>query len=541
MRNPLPLHRFVSKLKRWAGFLSRRERLPAYLALLSGMISVRGLPPIQEELTMMVGFALFFVLLNNVSMRRGAWLGFLFGWGHFSLGFWWLLTSIHLHGGFPLPLAVLALLLFSAAIALYSALFGALLPRLVPRPENLPLAAPALWVVMEWLRSHLFTGFAWNLVGYGWNGREAILQIADLGGVYLLSWLMLFPAAILALIWQRRQQNRIIVGGVLTILFTLGCANLYGSLRIDYDLNKARTSQWASPLKVALVQGNIPQEKKWDPGYRDEGFKKYINLSREIPQAVDLVIWPETAVAFFLQASPDEMGQIKQLSQHLGAPILTGAPMADKDQDGYWNFYNSALLLDEKKNQNHRYNKHHLVPFGEYIPLRQYLPDSVTKLTAGASDFTPGPGPIPVAWSQGNIGLLICYEVIFPDEVRQLASSGVRWLVNITNDAWFGESAKPQHLAMARLRAIENRLPMVRVANTGISAAFDQGGHELARIPANQAGTVIVELPRGRGQSLFKKSGQAWIWFWSYLSIAIWLSGLFKRDLFQRKKSTQPD
>jgi apolipoprotein N-acyltransferase len=529
----ISIQSIAQRLSKFARFLIERERGPAYLATIAGMAAVRGLPPIQEEMTMMLSFAVLFLLLANTSPRRGAWLGFLFGLGHFTLGFSWLLTSIHTHGGFPLPVALLALLLFSGAMALYPAMFGALLHRLAPRPEIVPLAAPALWVVTEWLRVRLFTGFAWNLTGYGWNDQDAILQIADLGGVYLLSWLMLFPAAILSLLWVRRREGKNLLIGFGVIIMVLGLAAIYGTIRLD---TTHKNNKWTSPLRVAMVQGNISQDQKWSTKYRSANFSKYLDLSRSITAPVDLVVWPETAVAFFLQASSKALDRINELSHHLGAPILTGAPMADKDQDGNWDFYNSAVLLDESNDLEQRYNKHHLVPFGEYIPLRNYIPNSITKLTAGTSDFSSGPGSTPMRWNQGDIGMLICYEVIFPEEVRKLAATGVRWLVNITNDGWFGEAAKPQHLAMARVRAIENRLPLVRAANTGISAAFDQNGNELGRIPANEDGVLIVELPRGKGQSLFGKAGHVWIWFWLYLSTAAWLTSFRHSKYYHRLK-----
>ncbi len=530
----LSLQTAVRRLRTIIAFLANRERIPAYTAMAAGMVAVRGLPPMEEELSMMAGFAVLFRLLVKTTPRRGAWLAFLFGLAHFTVGFSWLLTSIHTYGGFPYVIAVIALLIFSAAMAIYPAIFGALFHILAPRPELIPLAAPPLWVVTEWLRVRLFTGFAWNLVGYGWNSHDAVLQVADLGGIYLMSWLMLFPAAVMVLLWMRRDEARIWFLGIGSLILVLGLAAIYGYVRMDSSPDSQ--TRWASPLRVALVQGNIPQDQKWSSRYRGDNFNRYLNLSRSIDTQVDLVVWPETAVAFFLQAAPKAMGHINKLSHHLGAPILTGAPMADKNDDGSWDFYNSAVMLDESDNLDQRYNKHHLVPFGEYVPFRGYIPDSITKLTAGTSDFSSGPGATPLRWNQGDIGVLICYEVIFPEEVRRLATTGVRWLVNLTNDGWFGESAKPQHLAMTRMRAIENRLPLVRVANTGISAAFDQFGKELGRIPPNEAGVLTVKLPRGSGQSLFRKAGHVWIWFWLYLCTAAWLTSLWRGSFFSRIK-----
>lgn len=489
----------------------------------------------QEPPAIMFAFGILFLLLRNCTMRRGAWLGFLFGMGHFTLGFSWLLTSIHTHGGFPLPLAIIMLLLFSAVIAIYPALFGALLPVLAPRPEVLPLVAPALWVVTEWLRSNMFTGFGWNLVGYSWNNWPTIIQLADLGGIYLLSWLLIFPAALGSLLWLRRHQTKFVLlwSGVLTVVFAVTL--LYGRYNLDFNSQAQQKNIYAPPLRVAMVQGNISQEKKWDPEFINEAFLRYLDLSRSLETPVDLVVWPETAVAFFLQSNPKAIKRIGDLSKQVGAPVLTGGPMADKMADGRWNFYNSAVLLDDSRTLKNRYNKHHLVPFGEYIPLRNFIPASISKLTEGTSDFTPGPPHTPLEWSYGNIGMLICYEAIFPDEVRKLTTTGVRWLINITNDAWFGEAAKPQHLAMTRIRAVENRLPLIRVANTGISAAFDQNGTELARIEANTTGIKAVTVPRGHGQSLFRKAGHVWIWFWLYLSLASWLPGIWRRLFFRQK------
>ncbi|MEO5364227.1 MAG: apolipoprotein N-acyltransferase [Magnetococcus sp. DMHC-8] len=498
-------------------------RLAAGCALLAGGMAVLGLPSGPTPFALMVGLAILIALLARFPPRQGAWLGFFFGLGYFSLGFSWILTSLHQYGGIPWPVAVLMLLGLSACMALYTALFGGLLPRLAPHPVLLPLAAPSLWVVTEWLRAHLFGGFAWNLVGYGWDRWEPFLQVADLGGVYLLSWLMVLPAAVGAALWQHRPTARTIGLGCGAVAILMGAVFWYGTWRLT-TLQTAQQQDSRPPLRVAVVQGNIPQQLKWASNQQQETLDRYLQLSRSLPK-VDLVVWPETAMSFFFRSKPEYLQQISQLSRQLGTPILTGTPSVDREgEEEPWRYYNSLVMLDETGSLDQRYDKHHLVPFGEFVPLRRFIPGTFQKLTEGTEDFSSGPGPVPLAWGKGNIGPLICYEAIFPDEVRTLAATGVSWLVNVTNDAWFGESAKPQHLAMVRLRAVENRLPMIRSANTGISAVFDATGRELDRLQPDQAGTLVVTLPHGSSGSLYRSHGAWWIGIWIGLSIlAGWL------------------
>ncbi|MBF0127421.1 MAG: apolipoprotein N-acyltransferase [Magnetococcales bacterium] len=503
--------------------------MTSLLAVLSGMVSVLGLPPDPNPLLMVIGLALLLRLLEETRPRRGAWLGFCFGIGHFSLGNGWLWTSLHTFGGLPGVGAALLMLGLAAILACYPALFGALLPRLAGRPWLLPLAAPAWWVVTEWLRAHLLSGFPWNLTGYVWDASETMMQAADLGGVYLLSWLTVFLAAVLAVLarpgaWQRYA---LLMGSGL-IAGILGLGFFYGQWRLQGLAEGLAKDIWTAPVRFAVVQGNIAQQLKWDPAHQEEGLKRYLDLSADLGGPVDLVVWPETAAAFFLQAAPRELQRIADLSRGLGAPILTGAPMADRDAENKqeWLYFNSMVMIGagESGTFRQRYDKHHLVPFGEYIPFRFLAPKALHKLTHGTKDFTPGRLPVPLAWGNGAIGSLICYEVIFPDEVRLLAVQGAQWLINVTNDAWFGESAKPQHLAMARMRAVENRLPMIRVANSGISAIFNHLGQELGRVAPNRRGVLERSVTRGPGQSVWVRTGRYWIWIWLGLCVVSWFA-----------------
>ncbi|MBF0440194.1 MAG: apolipoprotein N-acyltransferase, partial [Magnetococcales bacterium] len=331
---------------------------------------------------------------------------------------------------------------------------------------------------------------------------------------------------VLAVLARRAAWNRNeLLAGLGLIVGMLGLGFSYGHFRLQELATNSVQQISTTPVRMALIQGNIAQDLKWDSVRQEEWLRRYLDLSLQLDQPADLVIWPETAVAFFLQASPKELERIVDLSRRLGAPILTGTPMADQDESKEWQFYNSMVMIGalEKGNFRQRYDKHHLVPFGEYIPFRILAPQTLHKLTHGTKDFSSGKGPLSLPWDFGAIGPLICYEVIFPDEVRQLALHGAQWLINLTNDGWFGDTAKPQHLAMARMRAVENRLPMIRVANSGISAVFNHLGHELARIPANEKGAIVVSVSRGTGQSVWVRTGEYWIWLWLSLCVFSWL------------------
>ncbi|MBF0614775.1 MAG: apolipoprotein N-acyltransferase [Magnetococcales bacterium] len=516
--------RFDQTWIRLRAWLQQPVTRQAGVAFLAGAMAMWGLPPDPNPVWTVLGLAIWLRLLDGQSARQGAWLGFFFGWGHFLPGLAWLWTSLHEFGKIPSVVVVVMIVGLAAILALYPALSGAVLARFVVRRALLPWAAPPVWVVTEWLRAHLFSGFPWNLLGYVWDNGGPILQTADLGGVYLLSGLTLFLAGLLSRLlridpWRQWQQV------VVLVVIGMGCLALasgYGVWR-QQEIREQLARSEAPTLRVAMVQGNIGQAVKWDPQRQSDWLNRYLDLSSSLDQPVDLVVWPETAAAFFLQYSPKNLDLILELTRSLHIPVLTGAPMADRDDRNEFRYFNSMVLIgpDEIGELRHRYDKHHLVPFGEYMPFRALLPDSVQKLTHGAKDFSSGPGPALLPTDLGAFGPLICYEVIFPDEVRQLATLGARWLVNLTNDGWFGESAKPQHLAMARMRAVENRLSMIRVANSGISASFDPLGRELARIPSNVMAAIVVEVPSGIGHTIWSRYGHLGIGLWSGWALGI--------------------
>jgi len=305
-----------------------------------------------------------------------------------------------------------------------------------------------------------------------------MVQISDITGIYGVSFIIvLVNVSLYRMVsasfdhgWKPALKELLAAG------FILLMTGLYGEWRlIDLD-TKAKNEK---SFIVALVQGNIRQDIKWDPQFQEETVKIYAELTHQVKsQHPDLIIWPETATPFFFQDSFPFQSRILELSRQLGVPLLFGAPAFDRDGPKI-KYFNSAFLISPEKKILGRYDKVHLVPFGEYAPLAGIL--GFTRDIIGAiGDFTPGAGVHNLTLPWGKFGVLICYEAIFPDLTRRFVEQGAQFLVNITNDAWFGRTAAPyQHLSMATLRAVENRVSIARAANTGISAVIDSSGRVL--------------------------------------------------------------
>ncbi|MBF0589371.1 MAG: apolipoprotein N-acyltransferase, partial [Magnetococcales bacterium] len=404
------------------------------LMIMLGVVAVRGYAPHAEWLTFMLAITVMMAMAATSSWRRGFRLGFWFGVGHYGWGFYWLINSLHGHGGLPLPGALAMLLGLAAIIGLYTGLFGALLGRMGPGSVWFLLGGPSLWAFAEWLRSWVFSGFPWNLAGYVWDGQLQILQVAELVGVYGLSWLAIWGPAVAVWWWFQPSDvriNRLLWAGPLVVV-PLVMVHLYGGVRI-VTLD-ALPKEPGEPLRVALVQPNIPQHEKWDRKLRQQNLDIHFKLSEAIKGPVDLLVWPETALTFFYHREFPFLMRFNRLLQKMNTTATVGAPVVMPAQEGDKKYFNSLLVFD-KGNMvpSRRYDKHHLVPFGEYLPFRGIIPDSITKFTQGSSDFSTGPGPQVMSFAKGALGPLICYEAIFPGEVAALGRQGAKWLLNVTN------------------------------------------------------------------------------------------------------------
>jgi apolipoprotein N-acyltransferase len=471
----------------------------AVAAAASGLLLALAFP--RPDLAEVAWAALVPLLL--VMDKRPFRSGFTTGVVFFAVVLYWLNIVMTTYGGLHPVLSGVAYLLLVLYLALF---FGAATWSAARLQEKLGypivLTLPVLWVALEFVRSFLFTGFPWATLGYAQQSRLLLIQSADLFGVYGLSFLMVLSNAVLADMVRWLRGTRRIPLVEMLLLTALFVANLgYGWWRFDPGM-EAREEH----LQVALIQGNIDQGVKWDPDYQDKTIEIYRDLSLQAAQQnPELIIWPEAATPFYFQEPSALSSKVRDIPEQSGAFLLLGSPAYEVVNRQY-QYLNSAFLLDLEGEILGRSDKVHLVPFGEYVPLKPFLP-FVDKLVVGIGDFTPGTiSPLPM--NGAHLGVLVCYEAIFPELARDYVAQGTDLLVNITNDAWFGRSSAPyQHLAMARFRAVENRIWLARAANTGISAFVTPTGRILQATEIFVPAQVSAQVGLGAGASFYRRMG----------------------------------
>ena len=447
------------------------------LAIFTGVILVFAFPPFGAGFAAWVAFVPLLLAVDGEPPGRSFVLALVSGFVFFLGTVYWVVNSMYHYGGMGLGASVPVMLLLVCYLSVYFGLFGLFFRsiRWAP-PMGLVLLVPALWVSLEYLRSHLFTGFPWILLGYSQVPYLPLVQISDVTGVWGISYLVMAVNTSLYLYAKRLRGGTgpRPVKEAAVALVMVAASVAYGYARIgEVD---AKTASW-KPIDVAVAQGNIDQGVKWDASYQKATLDIYRELTVEAgKRGSELIVWPETAVPFYLEEDGKRQ-LVSGIVREGGGYLLTGSPAYDYNIDtGKIDFFNSAYLLGPPGRVIGRYDKVHLVPYGEYVPLKRFFP-FIKKLTAGVGDFSSGPGPMPMDFEHGAIGTIICFEAIFPELSRGAVMKGATVLINITNDAWFGKSAAPyQHFGMAVLRAVENRVFLLRAANTGISAVVDPAG-----------------------------------------------------------------
>jgi apolipoprotein N-acyltransferase len=458
-----------------------------------------------------------FLALTAGTPRRAFLEGWVAGVTFFVPLLRWLTHTMATFSALTLPLAVLVLLALAAYLALYWGGVAWALAWLQARlgPRTLWLA-PALWVAAELVRTHLLGGFPWGVLGYVPSRRLLLIQIAAWGGVYAVSALVVLVNTTLAWALVERRWRAAGAAGLLSVA-AVGGAALVGRAQLA-------SSPGGPTLPVALVQGNIAQAVKWDAAFRAETFRIYEELTRAAAPGSRLVVWPEAAVPAYLRFEPGAMRWILELGAAVRVPLLVGAP--DAEGEGRRVSYLNSAFLVEATGIRSRYDKIHLVPFGEYVPLKRLL-FFVEAIAAEIGDFTPGRQATVFPLEGAPFGTVICYEVIFPDLFRRFVAGGASFMANITNDAWFGDSGGPlQHLAMVPLRAVENRIAVVRAANTGVSAAVLPSGAIQATLPLGARGVLRADVPLGGGGTFYTRFGDLFAYACAALSGAALLGGL---------------
>jgi apolipoprotein N-acyltransferase len=448
------------------------------LCLLTGLLLVLIFPWYDVEWLAWVALVPLLMATRGVRWRTALLWGWVSGCVAYLGILRWIPHTMINYGGVPTPLSYGILLLLVGYVGLAVGVFTAGWTWSLRRwPRGAVLIVPALWVALEWIRAQALSGFPWASLGYSQYLNRPLIQVADVTSVYGVSFALVLGNVVIAQLLYSTVQRRWKGVGVPCALAVLCLAATWGYGR--WRLYQSSTAAMSAPatLTVALLQGNIAQDLKWDDAAREAIFSVYRSLTLEAAAdaEVELIIWPEAATPFFF--ANDRLFQARQLrlAQDAGRPLLFGSPTYARD-DGQDVMFNSAFLVGPETTVRGRYDKIHLVPFGEYIPLRRLL-FFLDKLVAGIGDFRSGEAYTVMAIPQGRFGVLICFEAVFPDLVRHFVRDGAQFLVNITNDAWFGDSpASYQHLSMVVFRAVENRLPVVRAANTGISAVIDSTG-----------------------------------------------------------------
>ncbi|MGE0650255.1 MAG: apolipoprotein N-acyltransferase [Alphaproteobacteria bacterium] len=480
----------------------------AGVAVLLGAVAALALPPLYVLPALVAALVGLLCLLDGACAaahpRRQAFvLGWCFGFGHFVAGLYWIANALLVDAerfGWLAPFAVGGL---SAYFALYPAI--AVLAASAVRPGIARVVAfAAAWTLMEYVRGIALTGFPWNPLGSVLAVHPALIQGAALGGVFALSFVAVLMAALPATLaganaseggrWRRAGPS---VAALAIFAFILAG----GAVRLA--LVPAAGAAPADAPRLRLVQGAIPQTIKWRPELVREHFNLYLSLSRGTPgsdvgsdRAPAAVIWPETAVPAVFDGSTEYTRAVAQAAAP-GGIVITGVVRRDaRPAPGVPGaVWNSIIAVDGRGRLLARYDKHHLVPFGEYVPLSRFNP--LPKLTEGRVDFSAGSGPATLSLpGLPPLSPLICYEAIFPGAVTAQTRPPPGLMLNLTNDAWFGTATGPyQHLVAARLRAVEEGIPLVRAANTGISALVDSYGRVVASIGLGRRGALDVTLP----------------------------------------------
>ncbi|WP_295391208.1 apolipoprotein N-acyltransferase [uncultured Thiodictyon sp.] len=483
-----------------------RPALPALIALAAGALTVLGFAPFSYFPVAVIALALLAESLASGSPGAGLRRGWAFGLGLMGFGIAWIRISLNQYGNMDAWAADLLMAVFVIWMASYYGLAGWLVRRLQATPSwtGPVLLLPGLYVLFEWLRGWLFTGFAWlNLGDTQIDGPLA--GYAPIAGVYGLSLLTAISGGLLWGLMRWSGRGRLAAGTVLAAIWIGGAALQ----------PVAWTQASGAPFKAAVLQANIPQAIKWEPEAKAGIVQAYWDLTKEHLDA-KLILWPETAIPDFLnQVREVLIDPMAEEARANGLEIVLGIPVLEPATG---NYYNALLSIGSREDQ---YRKRHLVPFGEFLPFKTWLGPLIKLFEVPMSDFSAGTAARPLLKVGGyTAGAAICYEDIFAAEVAQ-ALPEAQFLIGVSNDAWFGDSLAPhQHLEMARMRALETGRDLVRATNTGISAIVDWRGRVIGQVPPFVRGSYSGPVQPRAGATPF-----VWVGNWLAIGLALAMVG----------------
>ncbi len=477
------------------------------LSIASGLLLTAGFPKPGLFYLSWVALVPLLYAVWGKSGKQAFRLGYVCGLVHFFTVLFWIRHAVFHYGGFSQMTALLILFLLCCLMALYPAVFALIANKFQSIPLLYVFALPFVWVTLEWIRAYALSGFPWANLGYTQTPWNRLIQVADITGVYGISWLIVLGNTVIAGFIRncfRRTGIAVFAACVVAVLF-------YGFWRVD-DINALQSR--TATFNVSVIQGNIKQNEKWDPAFQSETISRYSFFSREAVKEnpnPDILVWPESAMPFLYGLDENLSPEVNKIVEETGKPLLFGS-LGVTRSEGKARLLNRAYLLDHDAVLKGAYAKQHLVPFGEYVPFSNLL-FFVHHIAVGDIDFIPGKESGPLLLNGFPMGILVCYEVIFPDISRETVRRGAQVLVNITNDAWYGDTGGPyQHLDIARWRAVEFRVPLVRSANTGISAMYDATGAELGRLALDTGGFLTHGVHPMPYLSFYARYGDVFAW-----------------------------
>ena len=480
------------------------------LSVLAGVGLSLSFAPFSLSFLSFFLFVPIFFAIEDLSEKEAFKIGYIAGLSHFLTLLYWIPYPISKYGHVPVYISIFPYLL----LCMYLSLFFGMFCWLCCKKKSSLIFYPACWVATEFLREKLLTGFPWCLLGYSQYKSLHLIQLADIVGIYGISFfIILINTSIYLAIKKEISINNIFL--VLALIFLC-----YG-----YGEYKLRTPLSYRPIKAAIIQGNIDQSVKWNPIYQAKTIDTYLKLTYSVSKKrASLIVWPETSVPFYFQDGGRFADLIYKASKK--RILILGSPAYEKKKDKFFYFNRAYLIANEKAISF--YDKVHLVPFGEYVPLKKML-FFINRLVPAAGDFSPGKGIFPLRYKNISAGLMICYEVIFPEIARTHVKNGANILVNMSNDAWFGRTSAPyQHLSMAVLRAVENRRFLIRATNTGISAFIDPCGRIITKSKIFKKQVLIANVGLvNNHKTIYCKYGD----FFAYLNLLYIILVLVKHKM----------